>query len=67
MSDDKNRKGPEDPNRINLNQPYEVRYWTKELSINETTLRLAVDKVGVMVVDVKAWLNRPENRWRIVN
>ncbi|MEG4589102.1 DUF3606 domain-containing protein [Microcoleus sp. MOSTC5] len=67
MSDDKNRKGPEDPNRINLNEPYEVRYWTKELSINEATLRRAVDEVGVMVVSVRAWLNRTENRYLIVN
>jgi predicted membrane-bound mannosyltransferase len=58
MADDKNRKGPEDPNRINVNQPHEVLYWTKELSINEATLRLAVDIVGVMVVDVRDWLNR---------
>jgi hypothetical protein len=67
MPDDKNLKGPEDPDRINLNQPYEVRYWTKELSIDEATLRLAVDKVGVMVVSVRAWLNRTENRYRRVN
>jgi hypothetical protein len=67
MPDDKNRKGPEDPNRINVNQPHEVLYWTEELSINEATLRLAVAEAGVMVVDVKAWLNQPGNRWRIVN
>jgi len=67
MSDDKHRKGPEDPNKINLNQPYEVRYWTEELSINEATLRTAVNEVGVMVVSVRAWLKQPENSWRIVN
>jgi len=67
MADDKNRKGPEDPDRINVNQPHEVLYWTDKLSINEATLRLAVDKVGVMVVDVRDWLNQTENKWRRVN
>ena len=55
MSDDKNRKGPEDGDRIG---PDEFPYWTKKLSINEETLRLAIDEVGVMVVDVIDWLNR---------
>ena len=67
MSDDKNRKGPEDQDRINLNQPYEVRDWTKKLSINEATLRIAVKEVGDRGVSVRAWLKRPENSWRIVN
>jgi hypothetical protein len=56
MPDDKNRKGPEDPNKINLNQAYEVAYWTKELGIDEARLRRAVREAGVMVVQVRAWL-----------
>ncbi|SQD76525.1 DUF3606 domain-containing protein [Moritella yayanosii] len=57
MSDNLKRKGPEDPKKINLNQSWEITYWTGALSISEAKLREAVAAVGVMVVDVRAWLN----------
>jgi len=53
MSDDTARRGPPDPSRINLNQPWEVRYWSKELNVSEEQLRRAVQSVGVMVNDVR--------------
>jgi hypothetical protein len=40
MSDDTARRGPPDPSRINLNQPWEVRYWSKELNVSEEQLRV---------------------------
>jgi len=31
MSDDKTKRGPADAQRINVNEDYEVEYWTRVL------------------------------------
>jgi len=46
MADDKNQRGSQDLNRINLNEPYEVKYWTKIFGVSEEELRDAVRRVG---------------------
>ena len=46
MSDDKNLRGPRDRNRINLNEDYEVRYWTQALGVSEDRLRELVQEHG---------------------
>jgi hypothetical protein len=56
--DNLNRKVPEDPTKINLNQQWEIEYWTKKLGISESKLRTIVTKVGVYVADVKKELAR---------
>lgn len=58
MTDDKTNRGPADAKRININEDYEIRYWTKEFGISEEQLRSAVKRVGVMVADVRADLRR---------
>lgn len=58
MSDDKTKRGPADGDRINLNEDYEVRYWTKEFGVSESVLREAVKRVGVMKKDVGEELRR---------
>ncbi|WP_399683665.1 DUF3606 domain-containing protein [Xenophilus sp.] len=45
MSDDKGKTG-HDRKLINLNEPYEVRDWTKSLGVSEEELRRAVEAVG---------------------
>jgi hypothetical protein len=44
--DDRKRKGGQDRSRINMNEDYEVRYWTKHLRISRERLEQAVGKVG---------------------
>jgi hypothetical protein len=56
MSDDKTNRGPRDRARVNTSEDYEVRYWTQELKCSEAKLRQAVQAVGPMVTDVRAWL-----------
>ncbi|MDB6135350.1 MAG: hypothetical protein JWM59_3593, partial [Verrucomicrobiales bacterium] len=34
MSDNPKDRGPQDRSRINVNEDYEVRYWTKELGVS---------------------------------
>lgn len=56
MPDNLNRRQPEDPNKINMRQSWEVGYWTSILGVSEAVLRRAVNAAGVRVQDVKQWL-----------
>lgn len=58
MSDDKTNRGPRDADRVNVNEDYEVRYWTKRWGVSEQELRTAVKRVGVMAKDVAKALGR---------
>lgn len=58
MADDLKKRGPADAARVNVNERWEIDYWTKELSCTEAELRAAVAAVGVMVVNVRAHLSR---------
>lgn len=46
MADDKTNRGPQDCSRINLNEDYDVRYWTDKLGVSKSQLEDAVRKVG---------------------
>ena len=46
MNDDKRNRGEPDGSRINLNEDYEVRYWTEQLGVTKEELAVAVKKVG---------------------
>ena len=45
MDDPKNRHQP-DRSKVNVNQDYEVRYWTEKFGCSEEELRKAVNRVG---------------------
>ena len=53
MADDKSKKGPQDPTRINLTEDYEVRYWSKKLRVTPDRLRAAIEKAGDSVKAVE--------------
>jgi hypothetical protein len=53
MADDKTKRGAPDRIRINVNEPYELEYWTKELGVSEAKLKELVKQHGVMVADVR--------------
>jgi hypothetical protein len=44
--DDLKKRGSPDRSKINMHEPYEVKYWTKELGVNRDQLQKLVDKVG---------------------
>ena len=46
MSDDKRNTGSPDRDRINVNEDYELRYWSRELGVTPEELRAAVEAVG---------------------
>jgi hypothetical protein len=56
MADDTSKRGPQDRNRINVNEDYEVRYWTKELNVTKERLEEAVQAVGPMADKVRSHL-----------
>ena len=58
MPDDRSIRGPADRSRINVNEAYEVAYWTKEFGCTDAQLRDAVKAVGPMVDEVRQYLGR---------
>jgi hypothetical protein len=53
MADDKSQRGPQDAKRINIQEDYEVRYWSKTMGVSPERLKQAVEKAGVMAEDVR--------------
>ncbi|MEO6760302.1 MAG: DUF3606 domain-containing protein [Saprospiraceae bacterium] len=53
MADDKTKTGKADDVRINVNESYEVQYWSTKFGVTPDELRSAVEAVGPMVVDVQ--------------
>src|SRR4051812_42659653 len=58
MSDNKQNPGAQDRARINLNEEYEVRDWSKKFGVNPDELRKAVKEAGSMATDVEAYLKK---------
>jgi hypothetical protein len=56
MADDKTKKGPADSSRINLNEDYEVAYWTEALGVSEEKLQEAVKEAGTSANAVREHL-----------
>ena len=56
MADDKGNRGPADRARVNVNEDYEVRYWTHKFSCSEEHLRDAVRAVGASANAVERWI-----------
>jgi len=58
MPDDKNQKRPQDSSRINVNEDYELRYWSEKFKVSPDRLKEAVQKVGVGVDAVRQHLGK---------
>ena len=55
--DSTSKTGTPDSKTINLNEDYEVKYWTKELNTTKEELTDAVNEVGKSVEAVREHLN----------
>jgi len=60
--DDKTKTGNPDNKLINLNENYEVEYWTKELGCSREKLKEAVVAVGNSAVAVREYLKKKKTR-----
>lgn len=56
--DDKSNTGSPDRDRINLEEDYEVRHWTKALGVSEEELRAAVAAAGSTADAVRRHLGK---------
>jgi len=58
MADDPDNRGAADRSRINLDEAYEVRYWTQRFGISEEQLRHAVKARGVSAQKVADYFGK---------
>jgi hypothetical protein len=58
MADDLTKRGPQDRSKINVNESWEVAYWTGELGVTEAQLRAAVSAVGTSAAAVRRHLGK---------
>jgi hypothetical protein len=53
------RRDTRDRSKINMQERWEVKYWTRELGVSHAELQKAVDKVGNSAAAVRKELTRP--------
>jgi hypothetical protein len=58
MADDLTDRGPRDRTRVDVNQDWELRYWTRKFGCTATELRDAVRAVGNVAHSVEAYLKK---------
>ncbi|ENB4188284.1 MULTISPECIES: DUF3606 domain-containing protein [Stenotrophomonas] len=58
MAADLSKRGPPDGIRINVNEAWELRDWSKHFNVTPAKLKEAVAAVGVMTKDVKRHLGK---------
>lgn len=58
MPDNLTKTGGQDRSRINMNQEYEVKYWSHHLGVTREELQRAVDKVGNSAASVRKELGK---------
>ena len=58
MADDNSKSINADRARINVNEDYELRDWSKKFGVTPEELKAAVSKVGVMAADVEKELKK---------
>ena len=59
MGDDKTKVRRADRDRINVNEPYELRYWSKKFGVTPVRLKLAVARVGGTAAKFGKYLKNP--------
>jgi Protein of unknown function (DUF3606) len=58
MVDDRTIRGPQDRQRINMSEDYEVAYWTQKWGVSPEQLAEAVRKAGPMSAAVAKLLGK---------
>ena len=61
MADDKTKSGGQDRTRIDTNQDYEVRDWSKKFGVTGDQLKAAVKAVGTSATAVEKHLKASSN------
>jgi len=58
MMDNKDNIGSPDRDRINVNEDYELQYWSEKFGVSRDELKAAVKAVGTFADDVRKHLER---------
>lgn len=53
MADNPKDRQPQDAQRVNIDQNYELQYWSQKFGVSPEQLKRVVDRVGPMADDVK--------------
>jgi len=56
--DDKQKTGNPDRARINVNEGYELDYWSKKFGVSKDKLKAAVETVGTAASAVEDYLKK---------
>jgi len=64
MADDKTKRGASDRALIAINEPYEVRYWSKKFKVTPAKLKYAVKQVGHSAKKVEAYIKLQKHKAR---
>lgn len=56
--DDKQKKGGADRSRININEAYELDYWSNKFGVSKDKLKDAVETVGTSADAVEDYLKK---------
>jgi len=56
--DDKKKTAPQDADRVNVNEDYEVQYWSTKWGVSAEALKAAVAKAGPMADNVARELGK---------
>jgi len=56
--DDKQKTGGADRSRININESYEVDYWSNKFGVSKDKLKAAVQTVGTSADAVEEFLKK---------
>ncbi len=60
--DDKSKSGKFDDLRINVNEPYELAYWSNKFSVSKEQLKNAVNTAGPRAAKVQEYLKTKNTR-----
>ena len=58
MADDLDERGPKDHSRVNIKEPWEVRWWAKKWNVTEAELRAAHASAGPMASNIARRLGK---------
>ena len=58
MPDNKSKVGKQDRERVNINEYYELRDWSKKFGVSREELKKAVQKVGTSAEAVRKQLGK---------
>jgi hypothetical protein len=58
MTDDLSKKAPQDKSKVNVNESWEMKWWTKALNTTEEKLKDAVKTVGTSVEAIRNHLKK---------